>query len=347
MTGQTTWSELIAQPDSWAALIARLDAGALAAPVALGDFDEVLLLGSGTSYYLALAAADWLRRRESIAVRAVPSCEVVLDAHEVALAGKRRQLVIAFSRSGESSELIMALKLLKAAGSVVLGISCVEGSSLIRLSDHPLYIAEGREEGMIMLRSFTSMLLTVQYMFGSAADRAVLRGLAAAGQALLDGDADELRELARARAFDRFVFLASGPSYPIALEASLKVQEMSISTSEAYHSLEYRHGPKATADANTLLTLFTLSDVELGLSLARDMKALGVTLLVVGPGAERYEGIADMIVAAPAGVEEGAASVLSLLPLQIAAYETAMRKGKNPDAPDNLSKVVILESADG
>lgn len=347
MNGDTTWHELVSQPDAWEQLIARLDAGRDTPALALDRYDEVLLLGSGTSYYLALAAADWMRRRHAVPIRAVPSCEVLLDGYEAAPAQRRRRLAIAISRSGESSELILAIKALRATGSTVLGISCAAGSSLLQLADQPFHIAEGQEDGLVMLRSFTSMLLLLQYVAGSEDDRTALRRLPAAGRLVFDEQTDDLRVLARSRPFDRFVYLASGPSYPIALEASLKVQEMSVSTSEAYHSLEYRHGPKATADGNTLLTLFTLSEPDLGLSLARDMKSLGVTLLVVGPGAERYRGIADLAVPAPEGMSEGVAGVVSLLPLQILAFETAMRRGKNPDAPENLSKVVILEPVGG
>ena len=345
MTGQITWSELVSQPDAWERLLERLDAGRDAPSIALDTVDEIVVLGSGTSYYLALAVADWVSRRHDIDVRAVPSCEVVLDPHQVKLSPGRRRLVIAISRSGESSELILAIEALQAADTRVLGVSCCVGSSLLRMADQAFLIAEGFEDGLVMLRSFTSMLLALQYAFGSAADRAALRTLPAAGRALLDAYTQALRELARRRSFDRFVYLASGSSYPIALEASLKVQEMSISTSEAYHSLEYRHGPKANANRDTLLTLFCLSNPELGLSLARDVKALGATLMVVGPDTDRYGEIADLAVPVAAGLDDGQASLLSLLPLQIVAFDTAMRKGKNPDAPENLSKVVILEPA--
>lgn len=347
MIGQTTWSELVSQPEAWERLIARLDAGTDVPSLALQDFDEILMIGSGTSYYLALAATDWVRRRHAINVRAVPSCEIILDDHEAVLKPGRKRLVIAISRSGESSELIMAIDGLRAAGTTVLGVGCVAGSSLLQKADRTFLIAEGREDGLVMLRSFTSMLIALYHLFGSDDDRVALRMLPASGRALLDDHADALHVIAHSRPFDRFVYLASGPSYPIALEASLKVQEMSITTTEAYHSLEYRHGPKATADRNTFLTLFALSDVELGLSLARDMKALGVTLLVVGPGAEHYRGVADLAIPAAAGLNEGRSSPVSLLPLQILAFETAMRRGKNPDAPENLSKVVILEPVHG
>ncbi|WP_428332338.1 SIS domain-containing protein [Novosphingobium sp.] len=345
MTGQITWSELTSQPDAWERLLARLDAGHDLPAVSLDAFDEVVMVGSGTSYYLALAAADWVSRRHGIAARAVPSCEVMLDTHQVAIAPGRKRLVVAFSRSGESSELVLAVEAFQAVGAFVLGISCSAGSSLLQIADLPFLIGEGFEDGLVMLRSFTGMLLALQYLFGSADDRAALRTLPAAGREVLARQAGPLRDLARRRAFDRFVCLASGANYPLALEAGLKAQEMAIFTSEAYHSLEYRHGPKATADQNTLLTLFALPDARLGLSLARDMKALGVTLLVVGPDAARYADVADMVVPAPAALDDGQASVISLLPLQILAYETAMRCGKNPDAPEKLNKVVILEPA--
>jgi len=345
MTGHITWSELISQPDAWDCLLDRLGAGHDLPAVSLNAFDEALVVGSGTSYYLALAVADWIGRRHGIAVRAVPSCEIMLDAHHIAPASGRKRLVIAISRSGESSELVLAVEALQQAGADVLGVSCAAGCSLLQMADRPFLIGEGFEDGLVMLRSFTGMLLALQYLFGSADDRAALRTLPAAGRDLLSSQAEPLRALARRGPFDRFVSLASGANYPLALEASLKAQEMAIVTSEAYHSLEYRHGPKATADDNTLLTLFALSDAGLGLSLARDMKALGVTLLVVGPDATRYGQIADLVVPAPAALGDGQASVISLMPLQILAYETAMRRGKNPDAPEKLNKVVILEPA--
>ena len=343
MTGATTWNELISQPDAWQALLARLDRPVELPALTLADFDEVVMLGSGSSYYLALAAVDWVRRRHSIAARAVPSCEVILDQHEREAAPGVRRLAIAFSRSGESTELLWAVKAMQEAGSTVLGISCTAGSQLLEQADIVFHIREGHEDGLVMLRSFTSMLIAVQYLFGNAEDRARLRMLPQAARAVLENSDDDIQQLVNRRSFDRFVFLASSSSYPTALEASLKVQEMSLSTSEAYHTLEYRHGPKATADGRTLVTLFALPDASHGLVLANDLKALGVTLLVVGPGAEHYDGVADLTIPAADGLTEGAATAVTLLPSQLVAYHTALRRGQNPNAPTNLSKIVRLE----
>ncbi|PRY19521.1 glucosamine--fructose-6-phosphate aminotransferase (isomerizing) [Aliiruegeria haliotis] len=340
MSGEVTWSELTSQPDAQRALIARLLSGALKLPVSLDDFDEILLLGSGTSYYLALALADWMRRRGR-AARAVPSCEVLLDPWETRESDTRR-LAIGLSRSGKSSELILAEKKLSDAGFVTLGVSCTEGSDLLRVSDHGLHLPEGYEDGLVMLRSFTSMLVAVQWLSGTAEDHKALAQLPEQGAALLANQADAITKAANAREFNRFVFLASGPDYPLALEAALKIQEMSISTSEAYHSLDYRHGPKACADDKTAVVIFALSDREHGLSLARDVKDLGAAVIVVGQDAAAYADVADLTVAGSGVLSAGQAAALSILPAQIFAFATAMRLGCEPNAPTNLSKVVVF-----
>lgn len=343
MSGMTTWNELISQPKAWQALLDRLDQQGQLPALSLADFDEVVMIGSGSSYYLALAAADWVRRRHPIAVKAVPSCEVILDQHERTPSLGVRRLAIAFSRSGESTELLWAVKAMQDAGTTVLGASCTAGSQLLELADIDFLIGEGHEDGLVMLRSFTSMLISIQYLFGTAEDRACLHMLPRAALTVLEGSDADLHELVNRRTFDRFVFLASSSSYPTALEASLKIQEMSLSTSEAYHTLEYRHGPKANANDQTLVTLIALPDASHGLALANDLKALGVTLLVVGPGAEHYSVVADLTIPVPAGLAEGAATAVVLLPLQLVAYHTALRCGQDPDAPINLSKIVRLE----
>lgn len=338
MIGDMTWRELISQPQAWSALIGRLQTGALTLPVDPRQFDEIVLLGSGSSYYLALSVADWMRRR-GMAARAVPSCEVLLDPYETRQTDTRR-LAIGFSRSGYSSELILANRKLSAAGFATLGISCSAKSDLLKEADYGLLISEGQEDGLVMLRSFSTMLIAAQWLFGNASDREALCGLPAAGVAVLEHEAT-IKRLANARGFDRFVFLGSGPQQPLALEAALKIQEMAIATSEAYHSLDYRHGPKACADAKTTVFLFAPSDQDLGLALARDIMALGASVIVVGCEASAYDKVVDFVIA-PGNMTAEVAAAALLLPVQVFAFATALRRSQNPDAPVNLSKVVMF-----
>lgn len=337
--GRVTWRELLSQPDAWRRLITRLKAGQLTLPPDIRGFREIVLFGSGSSYYLALGAADWMRRR-GLPARAVPSCEVLLDAAEAA--PRSGGLAIGFSRSGQSSEVLLAADRLKTAGFTVVAVSCSAGSAQLEAADHPVNVAEGHEDGLVMLRSFTSMLLTMQWLTGDEVDRAALEKLPDAGQALLQEFERPVSDFSRSRDFDRFVFLASGSDYPLALEAALKIQEMSIATSEAYHSLEYRHGPKACADCRTLICIQSLPDRDHGLSLARDMAALGSAVMVAGTDAGAYGDVAGLAVPLPKALTSGQAAVLSMLPLQFFAYFTAIRLGSDPDAPQNLSKVVTF-----
>jgi len=174
-------------------------------------------------------------RRRGLNARAIPSCEALLDSHETRPSAERR-LAIGFSRSGSSTELILANRRLAASGFTAFGISCTQGSDLLTEADHGLLITDGFDAGLVMLRWFTSMLIAALWVFGDTADRAVLADLPEAGRRLM-GQEPPLRCLAAQRAYDRFVFLGSGPAYPLACESALKTQEMSISTSEAYNTL--------------------------------------------------------------------------------------------------------------
>ena len=343
MIGTVTWKELRSQPDAWQQLLTRIRGRAAFPDISLHQMDEVLLVGSGSSYYLALAVADWIGRRSPIRIGVLPSCEVMLDPERVSgTRTSQRRLAIAFSRSGESTEALLAVAVLKKSGFEILSVSCQGDNSLMRMSDHRLPVPEGREDGLVMLRSFTGMLIAAQVLFGSAADLTALSTLPDVGRSLLDRHQEDLKSFARSRPFDRFVFLGSGPAYPLALEASLKVQEMACTTSEAYHTLEYRHGPKTTATSRTLVTIFGPGDVERGQSLARDMKALGAAVMVVAGDATPYHAVADVTVSLGAELSNSVSASAALLPAQIVACETAMRVGHDPDAPVNLSKVVVL-----
>jgi len=155
--GALTWSELISQPDAWQALLARLANGDGFPRIDLSTYDEVVLVGSGTSYYLAMAVGDWIKRRHDVPLRAVPSCEVMLDDYETRPRGGRR-LAIGFSRSGESSELVLAIEALKRTGFEVLSIGCTENSSLLKLGDHVIHVSEGFEDGLVGGRGFGGRL---------------------------------------------------------------------------------------------------------------------------------------------------------------------------------------------
>jgi glucosamine--fructose-6-phosphate aminotransferase (isomerizing) len=143
-------------------------------------------------------------------------------------------------------------------------------------------------------------------------------------------------ELGSDAALDRFYFLGSGVRYGMACEASLKMKEMSLSHSEPFYFLEFRHGPKSMVTPGTLV-VGLLSDAQRQPEQAvlDEMRGLGGRVLALG------ESGAD--VAIQSGLSEPARSGLYLLVLQLLAYARARHKGLNPDQPTNLDAFVALK----
>jgi glucosamine--fructose-6-phosphate aminotransferase (isomerizing) len=169
-----------------------------------------------------------------------------------------------------------------------------------------------------------------------------LAALPPLGNRLL-ADYDELASSVGADATrERVFFLGSGARYGLACEGMLKMKEMSLTNSEAYHFLEFRHGPKSMVDASTLV-VGLLSDTARAaeLQVLREMKELSATVLVLSESAEGLEW-ADAVVAFRSGLPESARLPLYLPVLQLLAYHRAIGKGLDPDAPRNLDAVVKL-----
>ncbi len=348
MASSITWRELVSQPARWRKLAIRAPA-----PSALWEdvqtAEQVVVFGSGSSYYLAALVGDTIERITGRRVLALPSCEVMLDPDRTLppIAGQR--LAIGFSRSGESSEVLLAAGIMRERGIPVLGVTCTAGSSLSRDASECLVVPEGHEDGMVMLRSFTCMALACRMALGPRAIGltegdvpGALARMADAGEAVLRNEEGPIAALTTARRFDRFVLLGSGADYPLAQEASLKLQEMATVTTEAYYTLEYRHGPRSTGDAQTLATMFAPAQTDLGVSLVRDLAGQGLATLVIGGDVGAYRGVATAVVSVGTALPEPLCQLLALLPVQLLAFATATRTGQDPDAPRNLAKVVLF-----
>jgi glutamine---fructose-6-phosphate transaminase (isomerizing) len=338
--GVVTKRELLSQPDRWQALLTRTHEQDWLPKLELTAFDDILVFGSGSSYYLAMLVAELIENATGIRARPVPSCEVFLCQERYLNLRGRQGLAIGISRSGESSEALLAAELFKSKGFSLLVVGCYESSLAIK-ADYRLTVPEGQEDGLAMLRSFTSMLLGFQLFLAAQREgNSNFYKLPLVGERLISTYTKRLSSLAHKRDFRRFVFLGSGVHFPLTFEAGLKMQEMAIATSEAYHSLEYRHGPKSTAASDTLLTLFALDGDTYSVDLVRDLRAYDVTTLVIGENVAAYDNIADEIVELRSGLSQSERLILTLLPAQLLAFETALRLGQNPDVSRNLSQVV-------
>ncbi|HEY4721481.1 MAG TPA: SIS domain-containing protein, partial [Anaerolineae bacterium] len=176
---------------------------------------------------------------------------------------------------------------------------------------------------------------------GREGDLFQLQAVSESGRRLIAEYESLARVLADDHKLDRFVFLGSGHNYGLACEAMLKMKEMSLSSSEAFHFMECRHGPKSVVAPGTLI-VGLMSDAARAHEAAvlAEMRDLGASVLAL---AESSDGLTvDHVVEFKSGLDECARSVLALPPLQLMAYHRAMSKGLDPDRPTNLEAVVRL-----
>jgi glucosamine--fructose-6-phosphate aminotransferase (isomerizing) len=341
-----TLHEIVSQTTAWeqAVQIVERHAERLQALWLEGRYDQVLFTGCGSTYYLSLAAAALFQELTGRPARGVPAGELLMYPGTAYVAGGST-LLVAVSRSAETTETIRAVQAFRRErkGDVVV-VTNYGQRALAEMGTLVLDIPAGQEESIAQTRSFASMYVAITAMSALIAGRLDLvrsmKGLPACGGRLLR----QYQELAKATGgaldLDRFYCLGSGPRYGLACEVNLKMKEMSLTHSEPFHFLEFRHGPKSMAGASSLVVgLLADTNYSYEAAVLEEVRALGARTLIL---AERASDRVEVDVAFDSGLPELARNVLYLPVLQLVAYYRAVRKSLDPDRPHNLDAVVKL-----
>ncbi len=295
-----------------------------ALPAAGADY---AIVGCGTSFYLAqiVAAAFNLSGRQAIAV---PGAEWARRRRAYRV-DERATVVIALSRSGESSETVQAVEVSRAAGLKTIAVTCEPGSSIVRAAQTTILAATHPDEGIVMTASASLMLLVGLRLAGVSIDAGQAAGAAEAALQAIDAALPAALE-----GRTHFVYLGAGALYGLAQEGALKLQEMSLSYAQAFHTMEYRHGPISLVEAATLaVVLYSADTRDEEARVAADLRAKGALVIGFGgPGDIEIEAAAD-----PLG-----RALVALPALQILGERVAERRGLDTGAPRHLSKVVVL-----
>jgi glucosamine--fructose-6-phosphate aminotransferase (isomerizing) len=347
--GQHTLSEIFSQPQCWSVCLGKLAAGMeLRAAVQMArPGAEWIFVGCGTSYYLALAAAASFNHL-NLPARAVPASDLLLYPGQTLHAGGHYVPVV-ISRSGRTSEAIRAAEMLEKTFNLrTVAITCADGQPLEASCSTTLKLLDADEQSTVMTRSFTSMLLALQYLAGVVSGhedfcRALLE-LPRQVEPLLKDMSQGLRLFANSRSLSDFVFLAQGPLFGIASECMLKVTESSSSYAQVFHSLEFRHGPKSIAGPETLIT-FLLSETsyDAEVELLEEMKDLGATTMVIANRVDqRAQRATDFAIELGLDSPEYARPAAFVIWGQLYGVYYGLKKGLNPDSPKNLTRVVEL-----
>ncbi len=329
-----TYREITSQPEAWAQAIDVVQA--LSLPVG-SEYQQVIFTGCGSTYYLSLAAASLYQELTGFAARAVPASELLLNPKAVLVNGGI--LLVAISRSGTTSETVKAAENFKAdkRGDVVVISNYDE--VLSRSADINIVIDKGQEESVAQTRSFASMFVAASAFCARMAGRDdlvdAMKKLPGIGSTLIEKYESFARTLGENLDFDRFYFLGSGMRYGLACEVNLKMKEMTLTHSEPYHFLEFRHGPMSMVNEKAVV-IGMLSDANCvhEAKVLSEMKTLGGTVIALA------ESDADVVF--QSGILECVRGVLYLPVLQLMAFYRSLAKGLNPDRPKNLTSVVQL-----
>jgi len=349
--GAFSFREITSQGDSWrsaieAALAQRAPTTALVRAYAA---QGIVCIGCGSTYCLAQFVAPYFQAATSFSCRALPSSELLLQTDAVVAPGGA-PLVLALSRSGRTSETIMAVEKLRVRGSRAITISCYDDTALSAASDLTLCLPGGREESFAQTRSFAGMLVAAQMLGALTADNAALladlQRLPSLAEPLIARTMPLAQSLGPNEAFQRITYLGSGALYGLACEAMIKMKEMSLSTAEAFHFMEFRHGPMSLVDDEHLIVaLVADSTRDYELAVLRDLKERGGHVVAIAQSDEDLDGLCEAVLPLQAPVSEVARDVLYLPFVQLLAYYRALGRGLNPDRPRNVVMAIELKGA--
>ena len=348
--GANTISEILSEPATWKSCLETLEKTA-----ELKSLNEKLLknvewvfVGCGSSFYLAQAAAASWSILTGVRSRAIPASEITLFPQ---LFPQPCQPVL-ISRSGHTSEILQAAEYLERKLKLrTLAITCGKDTPIEKIASRCIKLLAADEKSTVMTRSFTSMLLTLQSLAAIRGNRGdfldALRRLPDLMSERLNGIHATIKSLVSAHTFADYVFLGQGPFFGIAQESMLKVKEMSCSYAQSFHTLEFRHGPKAIVSPETLVTfIISESGFDAEVAVLDEIKKLGgMTLVVANSSDSTILHSADYAIELMLDMPEVARAAASVIPGQLLGFYTGMKKGLNPDEPRNLSRVVMLQGS--
>ncbi len=319
----------------------------------LRDLKRINIISGGTAYYAGLVGKYAFERLAQV------PCEVDFSSefrYRDPIVDKKT-LVYAVSQSGETADTIMAVREAKRKGAHVRGIINVVGSTIARETKAGSYIHAGLEMAVASTKAYTNM---VALLLLNALQLGRLKHVnVATGKRFLESlleipgkmneilkQAENIKKIAKKYAhYKNMFFLGRGVNYPVALEGSLKLKEISYIHSEGYAGGEMKHGPLALVSEDfPVVAILTRNQLfEKMKSNIMEARARGArTLIIASEDDEEAKEVADDIIFVPKTMEL-LEPLLNTIPLQLFAYYIAVNLGRDVDRPRNLAKSVTVE----
>ncbi len=301
---------------------------------------SLFITASGTSYHAGLLMKSRLNQEAGIRCDAVVSGE--LREHAGFL--KKGSVVVVISQSGETADVLEAVKDAKRKGAKILSIVNVVGSTLARESDLVLLLNCGPEVGVAATKSFTAQVVVANLVVDAVLGRKRSNGVQELSEGVkkaLESEKQirDIVELYRER--PDFYFVARGYQSPVALEGALKLKELSYIHAEGMPASELKHGTLALIEKGTPVVVINPSGEAHAdsLSSAEELKARGADVIGIS---DVRDDVYTHFVQVPK-VQPKFMPVVEVVPLQLLAYHFALAKRNDPDYPRNLAKSVTVK----
>ncbi|WP_185851363.1 glutamine--fructose-6-phosphate transaminase (isomerizing) [Blattabacterium cuenoti] len=272
---------------------------------------------------------------------------------------EKEDIVIVISQSGETADTLAALNLAKKKGAFVFGICNVVGSSIARNVDAGAYTHAGPEIGVASTKAFTAQITVLVLLalkigkerlsitesrYNSLCQE--LRSIPEKVNKTLKIDEDSIKEISKIYSnVNNFLYLGRGINFPVALEGALKLKEISYIHAEGYPAAEMKHGPIALIDENMPVVIIATKKgcYEKIIGNIQEIKARkGKIIAIVNEGDIQASMLADHVIKVP-NISEELSPLVTVIPLQLLAYQIAFIRGENIDQPRNLAKSVTVE----
>ena len=314
---------------------------------------RLVITACGTSWHSALIGEYLIEKLANIPVEVEYASEFRYRDPIIS----RGDTVLSITQSGETADTLAAIREAKQRGALALGLCNVVGSTIARETDAGVYLHAGPEIGVASTKAFTSQVAVLNLIALALGRRGTLaaedgKSIAQELIALPDKirsileQKDHIKKIAE-RMVDHHhaLYLGRGFNYPVALEGALKMKEISYIHAEGYPAAEMKHGPIALIDEAMPVVFIAVKDpvYEKVLSNIEEVKARdGWVIAVVTEGDKEVKKHADQVVEIPL-TNQYLSPILTVLPLQLLAYYTAVLKGCDVDQPRNLAKSVTVE----
>lgn len=320
----------------------------------LAKSKRIVIVGCGTSWHAGLVAEYIFEELARIPVEVEYASEFRYRNPII----KEGDIVIAISQSGETADTLAAIELAKSKGAIIFGVCNVVGSSIARATHAGAYTHAGPEIGVASTKAFTAQVTVLTLMALEAAQRkgtisdslfrqllVELESIPAKVEKVLQS-ANKIKEIAYIFTYARnFIYLGRGLNFPVALEGALKLKEISYIHAEGYPAAEMKHGPIALIDEDMPVVVNATKDssYEKVVSNIQEVKARkGRVIAITTEGDTLLPGMVDFTIEIP-NVHEMLMPLVSVIPLQLLAYDIAVMRGRNVDQPRNLAKSVTVE----